>query len=137
MMGLKFNYVQVWLRLMKLFDIKALYGKTKVERGLVLDYNGKLAKLPMEFKLSLFQLYLENIRYYDWQRLVLWLQTNNILIEYVKAMVHQHDNPYKFVESFQDERACNLLTLTLYWQKTPQGHEFWYYYHNKLHNDLS
>ena len=136
-MGLKFNYVQVWLRVMKLFDIKALYGKTKAERGLDLDYNGKLAKLPMELKLSLFQMYLENISYYNWQRLVLWLRTNNILVEYVKAMVHQHDNPYKVVESFQADRVCNLLNFTLYWQKTPQGHEFWYGYHNKLYSDLS
>ena len=136
MMGLKFNYVQVWLRVMKLFDIKALYGKTKAERGLVLNYKGQLAKLPMELKLSLFQMYLENISYHDWQRLVLWLQTNNLLTEYVKAMVHQHDNPYEVVETFQADRVCNLLTFTLYWKKTLQGHEFWFNYHNKLHNDF-
>ena len=132
----KFNQDQVWLRVLKILDINALYCKNSGENSYLVEDRKTLRGLPIDFQLLFFKKYLENITYYNWQIFIKWLKENNIFEDYIRAMIVQHIDPFQVVYHFQDERTYSLLTMTLYWRSTAQGHDFWHKYHDKLVNDM-
>lgn len=123
---------QIWLRVLKTFLVKSLYQKDPNNLGLSWKY---ISNMPDNIRIILVKEYLENIKYDEWKIFVKWLKDNDIFEQYCIEFVNQCDinmSPFDKIETFKNEYFCDLLTLTIYWEGTSQGHYYWLSWHEKL-----